>query len=146
MKISFGINDLEKIVQDVLISKLKEYNIFTFQGPLGVGKTTLIRALLRLRGVDGPVTSPTFTYVNSYTSKKGLIFNHFDLYRIPSLESFLNCGFGEYFQGENDYNLIEWPSVINGFLSSEGLSSRVCEIQLSYCLDRMDKRILEVVD
>lgn len=145
MKESFGIDDLEKIVQDIFIPKLKNYTIFAFLGSLGVGKTTLIRALLRSCGVTEIIASPTFTYVNTYITKNGWIFNHFDLYRVPSLESFLNCGFDEYLYKGRDYNFIEWPTVINELLSSEVLKGRVYKVQLSYFTDDVNKRVLEEV-
>jgi len=80
MKIKFGIDQVDKIVQEHLVPKLEKYTIFTFSGPLGAGKTTLIKKFLKACGVDQIVTSPTFNYVNTYKTKNGMIFNHFDLY------------------------------------------------------------------
>ena len=127
---------IEKIVKKYLIPRLKNHTIFTFRGPLGAGKTTLIKAFLQQCGVTQVVTSPTFTYVNTYTNNKGQKFNHFDLYRLPSLESFLELGFDEYFYESiktgNSWNLIEWPEIIKSLLKDKNLKQTVYNIYLNY--------------
>lgn len=80
-------------------------------GDLGVGKTTLTRALLHAAGYAGHVKSPTYTLVEPYTlciAGRALQLNHFDLYRMASPEEFLEAGFREEF---NDSNIciVEWP-------------------------------------
>ena len=52
--------------------------IVTLEGPLGAGKTTLVKALFAQMGVAEQVTSPTFGYVNTYQSAKGVL-HHFDV-------------------------------------------------------------------
>ena len=144
MKKNFGINDIEKIIEEIFIPLLKKYKIFTFEGPLGAGKTTLVKALLKKSGVKEIVTSPTFNYLNTYRSSDGDAFNHFDLYRVNSLENFIENGFDEYLYSDNAYNLIEWPSVISELISSEELSPKVCKIKLSYDPDDLSVRIVEI--
>ena len=56
----------------------------------------MVRALLRKCGITEEITSPTFVCVNSYKNKKGITFNHFDLYRIKLLDEFVESGFDEY--------------------------------------------------
>jgi tRNA threonylcarbamoyladenosine biosynthesis protein TsaE len=76
-------------------------------GPLGAGKTTLVRALLRALGERGRVRSPTFTLVEPY-SAGGLQLAHLDLYRFDRAAEWDEAGFDEYLGGDT-VSLIEWP-------------------------------------
>ena len=147
MKIKFGIDQVDKIVQEHLVPKLEKYTIFTFSGPLGAGKTTLIKKFLKACGVDQIVTSPTFNYVNTYKTKNGMIFNHFDLYRLPDLESFLSSGFDEYFYmelyGKKSWNVIEWPDVISSFLDDISIKQKTCKVFLNYEKNDLSIRFIE---
>lgn len=102
-------------------------SVITFTGPLGAGKTTIIRELLHQVGVQEPITSPTFTYMNVYTNKVGQKFYHFDLYRIDSLDAFCETGFDEYLYHPHSWALIEWPEHIMSILTHD-----VCHLVLDY--------------
>lgn len=92
---------------------LGKKQVITFTGGLGAGKTTFIRHLLTYWGVEETcITSPTFTYVNVYKNKEGITFYHFDLYRMTTLQEFINAGFGEYIYAPQSVALIEWPEPI----------------------------------
>ncbi|WP_295810174.1 tRNA (adenosine(37)-N6)-threonylcarbamoyltransferase complex ATPase subunit type 1 TsaE [uncultured Apibacter sp.] len=99
--------DLERAAEEI-ISKSK-YKIFTLNGNLGAGKTTLVKYLCKVLNCTDSVTSPTFSLVNEYLSISGKIF-HFDLYRINYVEELFNIGFNEYIDSDN-YCFIEWPSI-----------------------------------
>ena len=66
MEMKFTLDQLEQIIKEHLIPKLKDCRIFTFKGPLGAGKTTMIKQFLKLSGVTDVITSPTFNYLNIY--------------------------------------------------------------------------------
>lgn len=119
-------DDLDKVV-DLLYGLMKECSVFTFSGPLGAGKTTLVKALLARCGVKEVVISPTFTYVAFYTNADGQQFYHFDLYRLSSLSAFIGSGFDEYLYAQNSWAFIEWPELIEPLLTK-----KVCEVTIDY--------------
>ena len=128
----FGLRDIPRIVAQKIKPIVNDFSIFLFEGPLGAGKTTLIREILGSCLVREVITSPTFGYVNSYTNRKGECFHHFDLYRISSIDEFFSMGFDEYFYRKNEWCFIEWPEVIMDLLCIEGVRERVFEVDLYY--------------
>jgi len=139
----FSLEEIEEIVKEDLMPHLDKYTIFAFTGPLGAGKTTIIKEFFRQAGVEEVVTSPTFTYVKHYTSQDGKMFNHFDLYRLSKIDSFLALGFDEYLYDENSWSVIEWPEVINDLLQGSAISRRVLHVKLDYVEGDLEKRSLE---
>lgn len=137
-------NELPLIVNQLLIPKLTQNRIFTFFGPLGAGKTTIIKEILKKCGVSDIIISPTFNYVQHYKNSKGINFNHFDLYRIPDSDSFINAGFNEYLGQANTYTFIEWPEVIHEILQKKEFLSATCSIILSYNSEHPEARNIEI--
>lgn len=78
-------------------------------GPLGAGKTTLVRAVAQALEVTDPVRSPTFTVANVYGGGR-LIVQHLDLYRLESIEDEDALALEEYVGG-NAVTLVEWPEA-----------------------------------
>jgi tRNA threonylcarbamoyladenosine biosynthesis protein TsaE len=74
-------------------------------GELGAGKSSLARALIQAMGHTGPVPSPTYTLVEPYQCKRGMIY-HIDLYRVSSEEELHYLGWNELAEG---FRLVEWP-------------------------------------
>lgn len=98
-----------------LLNELEGYKIFAFYGKMGVGKTTLIKSICKLMGVEDIVDSPTFSLVNEYkTTDKRLIY-HFDFYRIDNINEVFDLGYEEYFYSDS-YCFIEWPEKIEEIL------------------------------
>ena len=81
--------------------------VITLEGPVGAGKTSFVRALLRSLGVSGPIKSPTYTLVEPYLTSK-LYLYHYDLYRFFDPYEWVEAGFTDLFDGVN-VHLIEWP-------------------------------------
>ncbi|WP_367607365.1 tRNA (adenosine(37)-N6)-threonylcarbamoyltransferase complex ATPase subunit type 1 TsaE [Legionella sp. W05-934-2] len=82
--------------------------VIGLSGELGVGKTTLIRALLRALGITGAIKSPTYALVETYDCQNWQV-HHFDLYRIAHEEELAFIGFRDYVT-DNAVCFIEWPS------------------------------------
>ena len=128
--------------------------VLTFQGEIGAGKTTFIRALLRALGVKGAIKSPTFSLVESYQlgssrstrdklqqsqkSSREEYLHHFDLYRIHDEHELEYLGFRDYFS-DNAICCIEWPERTSFCLG-------MADIQYSFqsAGDAGDRRRLDV--
>lgn len=99
----------------VLLEAAKQEPIVLFEGPMGAGKTTLIKEICSQLGVQENVSSPTFALVNEYEAKGGKLIYHFDFYRIKEEREALDIGALEYFDSGR-LCLIEWPSMIPNLL------------------------------
>lgn len=90
------------------------------RGPLGAGKTTLVRAVLQTLGYAGRVKSPTYTLIEPY-EVAGLHLRHFDLYRFRGAAEWEDSGFRDEFDGHN-ICLVEWPEQAAGLLPPADIS------------------------
>lgn len=97
-----------------VITFAKEQVIWIFEGEMGAGKTTFIKAICKQLGVEDTVQSPTFALVNEYDAKNGLIY-HFDFYRIEDEAEAEDIGLEDYFYSGN-LCLLEWASLIPNLL------------------------------
>jgi tRNA threonylcarbamoyladenosine biosynthesis protein TsaE len=95
-------------------------DVVLVSGELGSGKTTLIRGACRALGVEGPVTSPTFTIGRRYRGR--LPISHLDLFRLQTLE------------GED-------PGLIDDYLTSDGVAFVEWPAAAEPQLERIAKRV-----
>lgn len=93
-------------------------------GPLGAGKTTFVRHLLRALGVAGRIKSPTYTVMEPYTLADGGEAAHFDFYRFSDPREWLDAGFRDVFAGPG-LKLAEWPGQVAGLLPLPDLRLRI---------------------
>ncbi|MEB2777296.1 tRNA (adenosine(37)-N6)-threonylcarbamoyltransferase complex ATPase subunit type 1 TsaE [Algoriphagus sp. D3-2-R+10] len=105
---------MEKAVK-VVIGAAADEKVWVFQGDMGAGKTTLIKALSKAFSITDQVSSPTFGIVNHYENQSGEIFYHFDFYRMDDPTEALDIGIEEYFYSGN-YCWLEWAEKIAAFL------------------------------
>ena len=127
--INYSLDSIDGIAEQ-LDALRSTCSVFTFTGTLGAGKTTLIKKLLSRAGVQEVVTSPTFTTLVQYTNERGEIFNHFDLYRLSSLQEFMESGFQEYLYEPGSWTYIEWPLLVLPLLTHS-----VCHCSLEHVFE-----------
>ena len=104
---------------------LSKHRIIAFYGPLGSGKTTLIKEICRQLGSIDDFSSPSYSLVNEYSlgdSTDKLY--HIDLYRLKTLQEALAIGIEEYMDGQH-YCFIEWPELIEPILSENAIKVRL---------------------
>jgi len=104
------LDELDKVAHQ-LLAEGRNHSVWLFEGEMGAGKTTLIKALCRALGVISMVQSPTFSIVNEYTTHEGHSVYHFDCYRLRNEAEALDIGIEEYFDSGN-YCFIEWPERV----------------------------------
>ena len=109
-----NLEQLPRLASD-LLEEFREERFFAFFGKMGVGKTTLIKALCDQLGVKEVVCSPTFAIINEYTSGEGEPVYHFDFYRLKSAEEAYDIGYEEYFYS-GMYCFTEWTEKIEQLL------------------------------
>lgn len=112
MEITYQLNEINQIAHQICL--LLEHPIVCFEGEMGAGKTTLIKAICEVMGIKSPVSSPTFSLVNEYETNAGIIF-HFDLYRLKEETEALDFGIEDYLDSGN-YCYIEWFDKIPNLL------------------------------
>lgn len=111
-----------------LFDEFPDERFFAFFGPMGVGKTTLIKELCAQLGVEQNVCSPTFAIVNEYSDAQGEPIYHFDFYRIKKLEEAYDIGYEEYFYS-GCYCFTEWTEKIEPLLPDHYLRIDISEQQ-----------------
>ena len=104
----YSLNELHSVAKQ-LIRNLKSKTILLY-GDMGVGKTTLIKELVKALGSTDEVSSPTYSIVNEYELANDKIY-HFDLYRIKNIDEAFNFGIEDYLDS-NNWIIIEWPELI----------------------------------
>jgi tRNA threonylcarbamoyladenosine biosynthesis protein TsaE len=109
MKLDYLLTEIDQIAKTILDSNPKK--IILFNGEMGAGKTTFIKALCENLGVESPTSSPTFSLVNEYYTVENQIVYHFDMYRLKNQNEALDMGIDDYLYSGN-YCFIEWAEKI----------------------------------
>lgn len=123
--VSFSIEQLGEVAAG-LLEAFPEQRFFAFFGKMGVGKTTLIKALCDCLGVSDNVCSPTFAIVNQYRAGNGSPVFHFDFYRLKNLDEAFDIGYEEYFYS-GEYCFTEWTEKIEPLLPDQYVRVEIVE-------------------
>lgn len=109
-----------------LAERLDPGDVVVVSGEVGAGKTTLIRGACRALGVEGPVTSPTFTIGQRYEGGRFPI-SHLDLYRLEGLENEEPALLEDYLI-PGAVAFVEWPAVAEPQLAGH----RIIAVRLAH--------------
>lgn len=106
-----------------LAPRLRPGDALLLEGPLGAGKTSFARALIRaLAGAGTEVPSPTFNLVLTYDTPAGALW-HFDLYRVADPRELDELGLEDALA--DGISLIEWPDRLGPGLLPQALTLRI---------------------
>lgn len=127
MEIIFNLHKIEHTAK-TLLEHLK-HKVVLFDAEMGVGKTTLIKELVKELGVQDITNSPTFSIVNEYRSQKTRdTIYHFDLYRIEEEEEAYDMGLDEYFDS-GYWCFVEWPDKTPNLIPLEHSKIKISLLQ-----------------
>ncbi|MFK8274187.1 tRNA (adenosine(37)-N6)-threonylcarbamoyltransferase complex ATPase subunit type 1 TsaE [Capnocytophaga cynodegmi] len=135
MEITYSLSEIDAIAQQIL--PLLSSKVVVFEGSMGMGKTTLIKSLVKALAIDDVTGSPTFGLVNHYESDDNIVY-HFDFYRIEHEEEAFDIGFEEYLYS-GAWCFIEWAERVSSYLPE-----RYTTIEIQW-IDT-DKRKLKIIN
>ncbi len=124
-----SIQSLEAIKEAAheFIAVMGDYTVFAFNGEMGAGKTTFIKALCEELGVEDIANSPSFAIINEYRSETTAeLIYHFDCYRLESEEEAEEIGVEDYFYS-GALCFIEWPERIESLLPDDTVEVEMVE-------------------
>ena len=127
---SLEITSLQTINQTAkqFLQQIGNKKVFAFNGVMGAGKTTFIKAICQELGVKETINSPTFSIINEYEADNGKIIYHFDCYRINNFKDAINIGAEDYLYSGN-LCFIEWAENILPILPLNTIEVEIKEVE-----------------
>lgn len=105
---TYALSEINRFATDLLPELTTK--VVVFEGEMGMGKTTLIKALVSALGIDEVTASPTFGLVNHYENEAITVY-HFDFYRVEDEDEAFEIGVDEYFYSGH-WCFLEWAERI----------------------------------
>lgn len=122
-KITYTQPQIQEVARQLI--KKATSRTLAFYAPMGAGKTTLIKAMLKELGAADNGNSPTFGIVNEYHDQKdGLLAYHFDFYRLNHETEALDLGLEDYLN-RDAWVFIEWPEKLGAFLPENAMDIHI---------------------
>lgn len=124
----FTIKSLKQLPEAAkwFVENMGNDTLFSFEGVMGAGKTTFIKAICEELGVRDVVNSPTFAIINEYTSGEGSPIYHFDFYRIKSPQEAIDFGLNDYLYSKN-LCFMEWAQEVEALLPDHYVKVLIAE-------------------
>jgi len=134
MEIQYNLSEISEVAT-AIINQSKNKTL-AFYAPMGAGKTTLIKALVKELGGTDNVSSPTFGLVNEYETKTGeLLGYHFDFYRLNDETEAMDMGLEDYLN-TSAWIFMEWPEKITSLVPAD---AQVIKIEV---LDETTRKLI----
>lgn len=144
MKFQYTDEELGSVAQSIL-ENIENPSVLCFYGPMGVGKTTLIKSIIKELGAVDPGSSPTFGLVNEYIDANAeVIAYHFDFYRIEDDSEALDMGFEDYLFSDK-WVFIEWPEKISGLIPGNSVKLNMHFIDKIEHFNDKNHRFIEIL-
>jgi tRNA threonylcarbamoyladenosine biosynthesis protein TsaE len=99
-----------------LAGQLRDGMLVSLVGPLGSGKTTLVKGIARGLLVTDVVVSPSYILAREYRGRLSL--HHVDAYRVASLNELAEAGLDAQLPPEHGVTVVEWPERIDGLVEA----------------------------
>ncbi|MCB0383882.1 MAG: tRNA (adenosine(37)-N6)-threonylcarbamoyltransferase complex ATPase subunit type 1 TsaE [Bdellovibrionales bacterium] len=123
-----NLDEYKKWVQGDLVPSLSRREVLLLMGPVGVGKTQLVRFLVEALGAR-EACSPSFAIHNCYDVSRGRV-DHVDLYRLEDEQDLESTGFWDFFLEPEGLIIIEWAERLDANFLPPGW--RVRQVELSF--------------
>lgn len=118
--LEYTLEDIDQYALEI-INRLPSRGEVYVEGEMGAGKTTLIKAILRILGVKDVISSPTFSLVNTYELPNHTPVYHADLYRVENEVELYDIGFDEYLDS-NSLIFIEWSERMSSLFNPKAIT------------------------
>ena len=129
MQITYKEDQIAKVAEQ-LIQEVPSKTL-CFHGEMGAGKTTLIKAIVKLLGTVDEANSPTFGIVNEYQDQnEEVLAYHFDFYRLNDENEALDLGIEDYFNTDA-WLFMEWPEKIKTLLPIDAVHIQIEVVDFS---------------
>ena len=122
--IAHDASQMEDIGEE-LASRLRDGALVSLVGPLGSGKTTLVKGIAKGLLITDVVVSPSYVLAREYKGRLAL--HHVDAYRVGSLAELAEVGLDAYLPPDRGVTVVEWPERIDGLVEA---SDALVEIEL----------------
>ena len=137
---NFTFKQIESVAKNI-ITYLKPGAIVALQGPMGSGKTSLVKKIIELLQVKDMISSPTYSYLNRYQgvlNGQHIMINHADLYRVHK-DQLEELAILDFLYQDTDLSFVEWPDILQ--LESRG---NVTFVSLDYTDNLKNQRNIVV--
>lgn len=120
---TFGLEELSSVAKDLLEQATS--SIILLDGPVGAGKTSLVKELITLLGAEDQGHSPTFGLLNEYATPEGeIVAYHLDAYRLRTEEEAFDLGLEEFWLKNTPF-IIEWPDNLGSLVPSDAFFAKI---------------------